>query len=122
MPEFYRKLFDLYEAYQTLEIKDLALPTFAGLWILTLLIQLTGINKRDIATAAAYIVYLMSSAIILLFILPSQYIQLDLTVKSQILTLLALGIVAALRWWFRDDLLVRKDELYNAPIPEEVSE
>ena len=122
MPDFYQKLFHFYEAYTTLEVRDLAVPTFAGLWVLTLLIPLTGINKRDAATASAYVVYLASSAVILLFILPSQYIKLDLTISSQLLTLVALSIVTVLRWWFRDDLAARKEELYNANIPEEVSE
>ena len=122
MPEIYRKLFDSYEAFQTLEVKDLAIPTFAGLWVLTLLIPLTGINKRDIATAAAYVAYLTASAIALLFILPSQYIYLDINTISQAFTLIAVAIVATLRWWFRDDLAPRKEELYNGTIPEEVSE
>lgn len=122
MIDAYESIFDIYEAYSTLKIKDLALPTFAGLWVLTLLIPLTGINKRDLATAATYLAYLISSAVILLLILPSQYISLDITMTSQLLTLIALGCIAVARWWFREDLALRKEELYNAPIPEEVSE
>lgn len=122
MIDAYKSIFDIYEAYSTLKIKDLALPTFSGLWVLTLLIPLTGINKRDLATGATYLAYLISSAVILLLILPSQYISLDITMASQLFTLAALGCVTIARWWFRDDLALRKEELYNAPIPEEVSE
>lgn len=122
MPDFYQGLFDLYETYSTLEIKDLALPTFAGLWVLTLLIPLTGINRRDLATAATYILYMISAAVILLFILPSKYVELDVTTTSQVLSLLSLGCVALSRWWFRKDIANPEKKLFDATIPEEVSE
>ena len=122
MPDIYRNLLDLYETYSTLEIKDLALPTFGLLWILTLLWPLTDINRRDLATGASYVLYMMSAAVILFFVLPSEYINLDVTTSSQILTLLALGAVAFARWWLRKDLELQEKKLYEAPLPEEVSE
>ena len=87
-------------------LADLAIPIAIVFWGLVLMIPLTGVDRRDVGAFGSYVVYSVFGSILLVIVLPYQYVDTS-ALGTQILTAILATTATAFRWFSRSKAVPR---------------
>jgi hypothetical protein len=82
-------------------LADLAIPIAIVFWGLILMIPMTGVDRRDINAFGSYVVYSVFGAILLIIVLPYQYVDTS-SLGMQIATAILVTTATGFRWFARN--------------------
>ena len=91
---------DLLGAALAIGLLDLAQLIFFGIWCLILLLPLVGVDRRDPIAMLMYVLFMMGAGAAFVFALPAEFIE-QPSLKEMNITVVILGLVAGVRWFFR---------------------
>jgi len=111
MPEWLAALAnDIRESWELLQAVDFALPSFACLWLLIVLLPLKGMDRRDPISGAMYTMFCMAAGVALMFALPQRYIP-NPSLGVQVVGVMLMGFAGAFRWTRGANMVVLAREL-----------
>lgn len=112
---------DMWEAFNTLNVEDLTMPLGFLLWTIILIMPLWRIDRRDVSSAATYILFCMAVGVALVFALPKSFTEQPL-LKTQIIMTVIMACAAGLRWTIRLDRIFAREVRTQKSFAEEDEE
>ncbi len=89
---------DATASYNSIEMNDLAYPSYILLWLLLLMFPLTRVDRSDPIAGLVYVLFSITTGATLIFGLPGDFTSFsDINIHFAIL--LGMGCIAAYRWF-----------------------
>ena len=103
---------DLHQSFQAIQIKDFAIYGYLFLWIIILAFPLRGVDTHDHIAGLVYVIYICGGGVVLFFALPETFTEFS-DFSIHLAAFLGMAIVAAYRWFHKNNQIVLSSELLN---------
>lgn len=98
---------DTLASYHSIEVSDLAYPSYIFLWLCILFTPLNRIDRQDPIAGLVYVLFSIATGATLFFGLPRNFTAFT-DINIHFACLLAMGCIAAYRWFHGNDINTTK--------------